>query len=147
MSRYRTKKTHRGIRDIKRAKRTRARVKDLDQIHDDLAKPAQYENLPEDADLPGMGQHYCLQCARFFTTAASLVDHYKTKIHKRRLKELKEGPYTQKDAEAAAGLFTDNGKGREERAAGTASAAAGATAMATDPIAPPPSNMEVEATA
>ena len=57
-----------------------------------------------DADLPGLGQHYCLQvclcamvsinedsnsngqsqCARYFTTAASLNDHIKTKLHKKR---------------------------------------------------------------
>ncbi|KAJ3023168.1 Bud site selection protein 20 [Thoreauomyces humboldtii] len=104
MTRYRKVKTHRGIRDIKRAKRTRARVKDLDQVHLDLANPEQFDNLEKDVDLPGMGQHYCLQCARFFTDDVALVEHSKSKIHRRRLKELKDGPYTQKDAEAAAGL-------------------------------------------
>ncbi|KAI8916731.1 hypothetical protein DFJ77DRAFT_461058 [Powellomyces hirtus] len=112
MTRYRRTKTHRGIRDVKRAKRTRARVKDLDQIHTDLENPDQYKNTELDADLPGMGQHYCIQCARYFTEATSLADHYKTKLHKKRLKVLKEEPYTQRDAEAAAGLFTDNGTGR-----------------------------------
>lgn len=29
-----------------------------------------------------------------------------------RLKELKEGPYTHKEADAAVGLWTDNGRGR-----------------------------------
>ncbi|KAI8823130.1 uncharacterized protein EV422DRAFT_523498 [Fimicolochytrium jonesii] len=114
MTRYRRTKTHRGIRDVKRAKRTRARVKDLDQIHEDLANPEQYNNAEQDADLPGMGQNYCIQCARHFTTSASLQDHYNTKLHKRRMKVLKEAPFTQKEAEAAAGLFTDNGPGRRK---------------------------------
>ncbi|KAJ3040381.1 Bud site selection protein 20 [Rhizophlyctis rosea] len=113
MTRYRKTKTHRGIRDVKRAKRTRARVKDLDQIHEDIKNPEKVATGAVDADLPGLGQHYCLQCARYFTTAASLNDHIKTKLHKKRLKVLKEEPYTQKEAERAAGLGTDNGKGRE----------------------------------
>ncbi|KND04593.1 uncharacterized protein SPPG_00312 [Spizellomyces punctatus DAOM BR117] len=112
MTRYRRTKTHRGIRDIKRAKRTRARTKDLDQIHEDMKTPEKFEQQAVDADLPGLGQHYCIQCSRYFTDAGALSDHYKTKLHKKRLKVLKESPYTQKEAEAAAGLFTDNGKGR-----------------------------------
>ncbi|KAJ3043317.1 Bud site selection protein 20 [Rhizophlyctis rosea] len=125
MTRYRKTKTHRGIRDVKRAKRTRARVKDLDQIHEDMKNPEKVSVQAIDADLPGLGQHYCLQCARYFTTAASLNDHIKTKLHKKRLKALKEEPYTQKEAELAAGLATDNGKGR----ASTTSASAAPTSM------------------
>ncbi len=46
-------------------------------------------------------------------------EHKSTKVHKRRflllnscdrLKQLKDEPYTQKEAEAAVGLMTDNGK-------------------------------------
>ncbi|KAI9100682.1 hypothetical protein DFS34DRAFT_615401 [Phlyctochytrium arcticum] len=110
---YRRVKTHKGIRDIKRAARTRARTKDLDQIHDDLKAPEKLQNQEPNPDLPGMGQHYCIQCSRYFTDGSSINEHYKTKLHKRRLKVLKEEPYSQKEAEAAAGLKTDNGKGRD----------------------------------
>ncbi|KAJ1562881.1 ccr4 associated factor, partial [Cladochytrium tenue] len=128
------------IRDVKRASRTRARTKDLDQIHEDLKAPEKLLHQPEDPDLPGLGQHYCVevggdgeggpggpcdlchsiccsflatpsnvQCARYFTSAAALEAHVQTKLHKKRLKQLKEEPYTQKEAEAAVGLSTDNG--------------------------------------
>lgn len=36
-----------------------------------------------DEDVPGYGKHYCIPCARYFQNAASLVDHEKTKGHKR----------------------------------------------------------------
>ncbi|KAI9348966.1 hypothetical protein DFJ73DRAFT_834451 [Zopfochytrium polystomum] len=110
MGPQRRKRMHHSIRDVSRAARTRARTKDLDQIHDDLKAPEKLLSQPEDADLPGLGQHYCLQCARYFTTAAALDAHLQTKLHKKRLKRLKEEPYTQKEAEAAAGLGTDNNR-------------------------------------
>jgi len=106
----RKKRNHHSIRDISRAARTRARTKDLDQIHEDL-KPENVEKIKNalpDPDLPGMGQNYCIPCARHFTSDFALQNHLKTKIHKRRLKDLKEKPYTQKEAEAAVGLTTDN---------------------------------------
>ncbi|KAJ3069677.1 hypothetical protein HK102_006859 [Quaeritorhiza haematococci] len=109
MTRVRRKRMHHNIRDIKRSSRTRARTKDLDQIHDDLKAPEKYVNQEENPDLPGMGKHYCLQCARYFISNESLMEHYKGKVHKRRVKQLKEGPYTQAEAEAAVGLTTDNG--------------------------------------
>ncbi|KAJ3180146.1 Bud site selection protein 20 [Gaertneriomyces sp. JEL0708] len=131
MTRYRRTKTHKGIRDVKRAKRTRARTKDLDQIHDDMAQPEKFTSQPIDADLPGLGQHYCLQCARYFTESSALNDHYKTKLHKKRLKVLKEAPYTQKEAEAAVGLQTENGRPGLTQAATASSAASAETEMQT----------------
>ncbi|RUS35559.1 hypothetical protein BC938DRAFT_478478 [Jimgerdemannia flammicorona] len=92
--------------------RTRAFSKMLDQVHEDL-KPenaAKLASQPVDADLPGLGQHYCITCAKHFTTSMALSEHYRGKVHKRRLKQLKDEPYTQKEAEAAVGLTTDNGK-------------------------------------
>jgi len=38
-----------------------------------------------------------------------MVTHRKGSTHKRRVKALKDEPYTQKEAEAAIGLRTDNG--------------------------------------
>ncbi|RUS18431.1 hypothetical protein BC937DRAFT_88782 [Endogone sp. FLAS-F59071] len=112
MGRLRRSRTHHGIRDVSRAMRTRAFVKMLDQVHEDL-KPdnaAKLTNQPIDADIPGLGQHYCISCAKHFTNSVALSDHYRGKNHKRRLKQLKDEPYTQKEAEAAVGLTTDNGK-------------------------------------
>ncbi len=60
-------------------------------------------NQPINEDLPGLGQFYCLQCAKYFVDKASLDHHTTGKNHKRRLKVLKDKPYTQEEAEAAAG--------------------------------------------
>lgn len=42
--------------------------------------------------------------------ATSLEEHLKSKLHKKRVKVLKEQPYTQKDADAAVGLTTQNSR-------------------------------------
>lgn len=63
---YRRSRVHRNNREVHRAARTRARTKDLDQVHEDL-KP---ENLARihagmgvfDPDLPGGGQFPCVPC-------------------------------------------------------------------------------------
>jgi bud site selection protein 20 len=110
MGRLRRKRTHKNIKDIKKKFRTRRRTKDIDQIHDDL-EPKNAEillNQEPNTDLPGLGQHYCLECARYFVDMTSLQGHLKSKVHKRRLKELAEPPYTQKEAEAAAGMGSYN---------------------------------------
>ena len=70
MGRLRRSRTHKGIKHTKKQFRTRRRARDLDQIHEDLKsikegrKPAP---LPADDDsaleLPGMGNHYCTECA------------------------------------------------------------------------------------
>ncbi|GMT25465.1 hypothetical protein PFISCL1PPCAC_16762, partial [Pristionchus fissidentatus] len=80
--------------------------KDIDQIAEDLQpeKAAKLTNQEVDLDLPGDGQHYCIECNRYFTDDATLKIHVKSKVHKKRLKELKEVPYSQKEAEAAGGL-------------------------------------------
>ena len=76
--------------------------------------PANFEKLKTqalDPELPGAGQFYCVQCARYFIAEAPLTEHYRTKLHKRRVKILtNETAYTQKEAELAGGLQTDNGK-------------------------------------
>jgi bud site selection protein 20 len=64
MGRVARKRMHKNIRDNKRKFRTRARTKDLDQIHDDL-NPEKYNQLKSqeiNPDLPGMGQNYCVEC-------------------------------------------------------------------------------------
>ncbi|KAH8556039.1 hypothetical protein BGW37DRAFT_479582 [Umbelopsis sp. PMI_123] len=113
MGRLRHSRTHRGIRDVSRKFRTRAYTKDLDQIHEDL-KEGNYEKMksqPIDADKTGLGQHYCVPCARYFPNDDTLQKHEKSKLHKRRVKKTQEEPYTQKEADAAAGISgADNGK-------------------------------------
>ncbi|KAL2024759.1 hypothetical protein VTK56DRAFT_5580 [Thermocarpiscus australiensis] len=92
--------------------KTRRRTRDLDQIQADLLSPKhleQYKQTKAAEDLPGLGRHYCVECAKWFETETSLVVHRKGKPHKRRLKQLREGPYTHEEAAAAVGFRTDNG--------------------------------------
>lgn len=125
---YRRSRVHRNNREVHRAARTRSRVKDLDQVHEDL-KP---ENLAKiqtsmsqfDADLPGGGQFPCVPCryitfilyrlaytyfcSRHFSDANSLQKHLVSKVHKKRLKILKEKPYTLEESRAAGGEGTSS---------------------------------------
>lgn len=57
-----------------------------------------------DDDKPGSGQHYCLHCARYFITSEALKSHFRTKVHKRRLKALEIEPYTIEESQRAGGL-------------------------------------------
>lgn len=91
----------------KKACSTRRRAKDVDQIQDEIKEievkgfvPAK----PLDDDLPGLGQYHCISCSRHFISDAVLTAHYKTKQHKRRLKAVMDMPYSQREAEAAAGM-------------------------------------------
>jgi len=45
---------------------------------------------------------HCL-CRRYFINATALNDHFRTKVHKRRLKALELEPYTVEESERAAG--------------------------------------------
>jgi len=46
-------------------------------------------------------------CSRYFIGKAALDTHFLSKTHKKRLKLLKEEPYTLEEAEAAAGLMRE----------------------------------------
>ncbi|XP_050517193.1 zinc finger protein 593 homolog [Diabrotica virgifera virgifera] len=103
---YKRKKYHYGDTHLKKKWRTKRRTKDLDQIDEDI-KPENTEKLLNqdiDFDKPGSAQHYCIHCARYFISDSALQDHFKTKVHKRRLKALETEPYTIEDSERAAGL-------------------------------------------
>ncbi|CAX44490.1 filmanetation/polarity protein, putative [Candida dubliniensis CD36] len=95
-----------GRYSVKRYK-TKRRTRDLDLIYNDLSNPDsinKLKNQPLDELKPGLGQYYCIQCAKYFENQISLDRHTKSKIHKRRVKLLKERPYTPLEAEAAAGI-------------------------------------------
>ena len=76
--------------------------RDLDLIYTDM-KPKNVQKIAEkdpDINLPGLGQFYCISCARHHVSEKALIDHKKTKFHKRRLKMLqKEKPFDHKEAE------------------------------------------------
>lgn len=50
------------------------------------------------------GLHYCRECDRHFVAEAIKLQHVRTKAHKRRVKELRDTPYSQAEADAAAGM-------------------------------------------
>ncbi|KAI4592478.1 Bud site selection protein 20 [Pestalotiopsis sp. 9143b] len=100
-----------GVGNKRTLTKTRRKTRDLDQIKADLLSPkhlSQWKDTKTSEDLPGLGKWYCTECAKWFEGEASLVLHQKGKPHRRRVKQLKEEPYTQKEAEAAIGLTTDN---------------------------------------
>ncbi|XP_071791664.1 zinc finger protein 593-like [Asterias amurensis] len=108
MTRIARKRHHKGYTHIQKKYRTRRKTKDLDQIDKDL-QPAESQKLLNqeiDHDKPGSAQHYCLHCARYFIDLKALKDHFRSKLHKRRMKALEVEPYTQKEADAAGGLGT-----------------------------------------
>ncbi|XP_045503383.1 zinc finger protein 593 homolog [Colias croceus] len=103
---YKRKKYHVGDTHLKKRWRVRNRKKDLDEIDGDLkeGKAEKLLNQDVDLDLPGAAQHYCLHCARYFIEDKALQEHFKTKVHKRRLKALELEPYTIEESERAAGF-------------------------------------------
>lgn len=74
------------------------------QIDGDLKNKSE-ELLNQNVDLekPGFAQFYCLHCAKYFVDDRSMQAHFRTKVHKRRLKALELEPYTIEESEKAAG--------------------------------------------
>ncbi|KAG8220796.1 hypothetical protein J3R82DRAFT_2239, partial [Butyriboletus roseoflavus] len=110
MGRLRRSRTHKAQRDIHRASRTRARTKDLDQIQLidlDPKNRAALEAQPLDFDKPGLAQHYCVECAKYYETDTALRSHWRSKVHKKRCRAFKEPAYTIEESERAAGLGRD----------------------------------------
>uniref|UniRef100_U5EIH7 Zinc finger protein 593 homolog n=1 Tax=Corethrella appendiculata TaxID=1370023 RepID=U5EIH7_9DIPT len=101
---YARKKMHDGDTHLRRRWRLRNRKKDLDEIDQDLkTKSDQLLNQDVDLDKPGFAQFYCIHCATYYINERAMQDHFKTKVHKRRLKALEDEPYTEKEALQAAG--------------------------------------------
>lgn len=103
---YKRKKYHAGDTHLKKGWRTKRRTKDLDQVDEDLQPKNQQKILDAgiDADKPGLGQFYCIHCAKHFIDDKAFKDHAKSKPHKRRLHALKTEPYTIEESERAAGM-------------------------------------------
>lgn len=103
-----------GKGNHKRGRRKRELARAIDQVYDDVTDPKRAEDLksnqPVDFDLPGLGQFYCVECARYFISPVALDAHVQTKRHKARLRELRVKPYSHAEATAAAGMAPpDNG--------------------------------------
>ncbi|PSN46092.1 Zinc finger protein 593 [Blattella germanica] len=77
-------------------------VKIDDDLKDENAKKLLNQEI--DLDKPGNAQFYCLHCARYFITDQALQEHFRTKVHKRRLKALELEPYSIEESERAAGF-------------------------------------------
>jgi Zinc-finger double-stranded RNA-binding len=62
--------------------------RDLDQVKGDIASSkhlAGYRSTKAAEDLPGLGEWYCIECAKWFEGEHNLLAHRKGKNHKRRL--------------------------------------------------------------
>ena len=98
-------------KDYKKSHCTARRRRDLDQVQDDVEKVvvAGVDNLEfeVDDDLPGLGQFYCLHCAKHFADQVTLDNHKKSRPHKRRLKDVAQPKYTQEEAERGAGKMRE----------------------------------------
>lgn len=103
---YKRKKYHVGDTHLKKGWRTKRRTKDLDQIDQDL-QPATAEKLLQqdvDHEKPGLGQFYCVHCAKHFIDGTAFNEHVKGKPHKRRMKALETEPYSHEESDRAAGM-------------------------------------------
>ncbi|CEG38621.1 zinc finger protein [Plasmopara halstedii] len=99
-------RAHAKKKQYKRGHATKNRARDIDQIQDDLRvekMTGKTTNFEEDEDLPGLGQFYCTPCGRHFIDSKTRDVHLKTKVHKRRLKDVAQKQYTQNEANQAAG--------------------------------------------
>ncbi|CAD7678484.1 unnamed protein product [Nyctereutes procyonoides] len=108
MGRARRTGAHRA-RSLARQMKAKRRRPDLDEIHRELRPQVPARSRPDpasepDPDLPGGGLHRCLACARYFIDSATLKTHFRSKDHKKRLKQLSVEPYSQEEAERAAGM-------------------------------------------
>ena len=100
----RRKKMHYGDTHLQRRWRVRNRKRDLDQIDKDLlTQSAELINQAIDLQKPGFAQFYCVHCAKYFIDDHAMQCHFRTKVHKRRLKALEAEPYSIEESERAAG--------------------------------------------
>lgn len=95
---------HYGDTHLKRRWRTRNRRPDLDEIDTNLkTQPKALIDQPIDLEQTGFAQHYCIHCAKYFINDQAMQEHFRSKVHKRRLKALEVEPYSIEESERAAG--------------------------------------------
>ncbi len=76
-----------GVTNKKTRTKTRRHLRGLDQVKADIQDPkhlAQYKATRDNVDLPGLGQYYCVECAKWFEDDNAVTTHLKGKNHKRR---------------------------------------------------------------
>eukprot|EP00039_Didymoeca_costata_P018842 m.335210 g.335210 ORF g.335210 m.335210 type:complete len:142 (+) comp17537_c0_seq1:177-602(+) len=98
---------HKNKLKQKKSFRSKRRKKDTDQIRADMLDPVCVQKITQmepDGDLPGSGKFFCIACNRHMIDAHALKEHFRSKIHKRRIKKLQEEPYSHKEAEQAGGM-------------------------------------------
>ena len=110
---YRKKRNHHARREVSRGMRTRARTLDHDQRHENVKNAAKRRSLEApttiDPDKAGLGMFYCIECDRHFPSGNDRDAHFASKQHKRIAKRVhNEEPYTQAEADRAAGIGVDN---------------------------------------
>ena len=97
-------------KQYRKARKTKisAPTRDIDQIVFEDMQPERahaLSNQPVDEDKPGLGQHYCIPCARYFVSYYVMKTHLKSKEHKKRFKIVTtEVPYTHEESLRAAGM-------------------------------------------
>lgn len=105
-------KTQRRRKNLSRNKqyqkirKTKHKTKDIDEILEDM-KPQNLIKIQTqkiDENLPGLGQFYCVFCARYFVDKHTLECHTVSKEHKKRVRRTKEEPYTIADSKRYGGL-------------------------------------------
>lgn len=85
-----------GVTNKKTRTKTRRHLRDLDQVKADMLDPkhlAQYKATKDVFDLPGLGEYYCVECAKWFENDNSIVTHLRGKNHKRRYGISPDGAY------------------------------------------------------
>jgi bud site selection protein 20 len=87
MGRYAGSRTHHS-HGLKKTLKTKRTVRMIDQIWEET-RPEKVEKVMAeltkfDEDKPGLGQYYCISCARYFQTKSTLDEHFRTKSHKKR---------------------------------------------------------------
>lgn len=92
----------RGKRRFNVSRLRKEGVLGLDQIQRNFLNDVKPDDVQ---DLPCEGKFHCRECDRFFISESALSSHLKTKVHKKRIKELSDVIHTQKHAEMAVGLF------------------------------------------
>lgn len=113
------RRAHHAVRKMGSIRRTKTKrmTRGLDQVKADLADPRHlklHKSTKAAEDLPGLGEFYCIECAKWFEGEHNMAAHRRGKNHKRRLKELKAEAHTQVVADAAVGLGRQENKGRME---------------------------------